>query len=147
MFVIICKDNLELETLQAGPSRCICSGYPASFGSLLPSPLLGRAWLSNLPHSCGAFCLLDKLNWRLTALPVSKAQLMAKTTRQPLLFAGCCPTSGSARSPSSATEAASLSINKSEPDRATERQELCRAVKGDKAKANGLKQERKTIQD
>lgn len=28
-----------------------------------------------------------------------------------------------------------------------ERQELCRAVKGDKAKANGLKQERKTIQD
>lgn len=160
MFVIICKDNLELETLQAGPSRCLCSGYPAlercflwfSVARLtpLPSSLQGRARLSNSPHSCGAvelFCLLKKLNWRPSALTDSKAQLMARATRQPLLFAGCCPTSGSAGSPAGATAAASLSINKSELGRAMERQELCRAVKGDKAKANGLKQERKTIQD
>lgn len=43
--------------------------------------------------------------------------------------------------------AAFLSINKSKLGRAVERQELFRAVKGDKAKANGLKQERQTIQD
>lgn len=43
--------------------------------------------------------------------------------------------------------AAFLSINKSKLRRAVERQELFRAVKGDKAKANGLKQERQTIQD
>lgn len=131
----------------------LCSVYPAlercflwfSAAHLTPLPFSrwGRAQLSNSPHSCGAFCLLEKLNWKLSALTVSKAQLIARATRQPLLFAGCCPTSGSARSPSGATEAASLSINKSELGRAMERQELCRAVKGGKAKANGLKQERK----
>lgn len=160
MFVIKCKDNLELER----PCRL---GHPSavprvpSSGKELPLVLccppctsallsLGQGIAFKFTSqlcSCGAFCLLEKPNWRLSALSVSKAQLMARATRQPLLFAGCCPTSGSAGSPSGATEAASLSINKSELGRAMERQELFRAVKGDMAKANGLKRERKTIQD
>lgn len=76
---------------------------------------------------------------------------MARATRTvwstAFLFVGCCPTAGSTSSPSGAMVAASLSIKKSKPGRATERQELCKAVKGDEAKANGLKRERKTIQD
>jgi len=45
------------------------------------------------------FLLLEKLNWMLSALTVSKAQLMAGATRAvwsaALLFAACCPTAGS----------------------------------------------------
>lgn len=41
MFAIICKDNLELELLQAGPSRCSAQCTQlwkgASYGSLLPT--------------------------------------------------------------------------------------------------------------
>ena len=46
-----------------------------------------------------------------------------------------------------AVVAASLPISKSKLGRAMERQEYCRAVKGNKVKANGLEQVRKTIHD
>lgn len=163
MLVVPCDNNLESEPLQDGPCRSPCTGYLAPgkcpLGTVPCCPPRTSALLSlgqgmafkSTSELWSPFCLLGKLNWTQSALTVSKAQLMARATRAvrstALLFAGCCPTAGSTSGPSGATVAAFLSINKSKLGRAMERQELCRAVKGEKAKANGLKRERKTVQD
>lgn len=98
-------------------------------------------------------------------LPIRKAKLGAKcpdcqqstadskshqgSLKRSTSLCGLLPHRRLTSSPSGgwAVVAAFLSINKSKPGRAMEKQELCRAVKGDKAKANGLKRERKAIQD
>lgn len=136
------------------PVHRVPNSCPPGHGAMLLTSYLCPP-LSGAGHSFqihltlwSPFCLLEKLNWSPSALTVIKAQLMIRAVwSTALLSVSCCPTAGSISSPSGAMVAAFLSINKSKRGRAVEKQELCRVVKGDKAKANGLKQERKTIQD